>query len=127
MRGLLGADRLIACGPDKLHLKFGNVLRAFRPVGVCRRRQGKERRIDPALFLGTQIRLLSIWEGGCISVTGTRRLPYLASGPNWPDGFHSIASHNYHFIEQIGNCAAATRYDLHQIANSDRIMRFCEA
>jgi hypothetical protein len=34
MRGLLGADRLIACGPDELHLKLGNVLQAFRPVGV---------------------------------------------------------------------------------------------
>jgi hypothetical protein len=34
MRGLLGADRLIACLPGELHLKFGNVLRACRPVGV---------------------------------------------------------------------------------------------
>ena len=34
MRGLLGADRLIVCWPGKLHLKFGNVLRAFRPVRV---------------------------------------------------------------------------------------------
>jgi hypothetical protein len=34
MRGLLGADRLIACWPGELHLKIGNVLRAFRLVGV---------------------------------------------------------------------------------------------
>jgi hypothetical protein len=34
MRGLLGADRLIACWAGELHLKFGNVLWAFRPVGV---------------------------------------------------------------------------------------------
>ena len=34
MRGLLGTDRLIACFPGELPLKFGNVLRAFRPVGV---------------------------------------------------------------------------------------------
>ncbi len=34
MRGLLGADRLIACPPGELHLKFGNVLRGFWPVGV---------------------------------------------------------------------------------------------
>jgi hypothetical protein len=34
MRGLLDADRLIVCLPGELHLKFGNVLRAFRPVGV---------------------------------------------------------------------------------------------
>jgi hypothetical protein len=33
MRGLLGEDRLIVCPPGELHLKFGNVLRAFRPVG----------------------------------------------------------------------------------------------
>jgi hypothetical protein len=34
MKGLLGVDRLIACRPGELHLKFGNMLRAFRPVGV---------------------------------------------------------------------------------------------
>ena len=34
MKELLGADRLIACPPGELHLKFGNVLRALRPVGV---------------------------------------------------------------------------------------------
>jgi hypothetical protein len=34
MEGLLGADRLIACPPGGLPLKFGNVLRAFRLVGV---------------------------------------------------------------------------------------------
>lgn len=34
MKGLLGADWLIACWPGEMHLKFGNVLRAFRPVGV---------------------------------------------------------------------------------------------
>lgn len=34
MRGLLGADRLIVCSPGELPLKFGDVLRAFRPVGV---------------------------------------------------------------------------------------------
>ena len=34
MKGLLGADRLIACWPAELPLKFGNVLWAFRPVGV---------------------------------------------------------------------------------------------
>jgi hypothetical protein len=34
MKGLLGEGRLIACPPEELHLKFGNVLRAFRPVGV---------------------------------------------------------------------------------------------
>jgi hypothetical protein len=34
MRGLLGADRLIACPPEELHLRFGNVLRGFRLVGV---------------------------------------------------------------------------------------------
>jgi len=33
-KGLLGTDRLIACSPGELHLKFGNVLRAFLPVGV---------------------------------------------------------------------------------------------
>jgi hypothetical protein len=34
MKGLLGADWLIVCPPGELHLKFGNLLRAFRPVGV---------------------------------------------------------------------------------------------
>jgi hypothetical protein len=33
MRGLLRSDWLIACPPGELPLKFGNVLRAFRPVG----------------------------------------------------------------------------------------------
>ena len=33
LKGLLGADRLIACPPGELPLKFGNVLWAFRPVG----------------------------------------------------------------------------------------------
>lgn len=34
MKGLLGVDRLIVCPPGELHLKFGNVLRTFQPVGV---------------------------------------------------------------------------------------------
>jgi len=34
MKGLLGADRLIACSSRELHLNFGNVLWAFRPLGV---------------------------------------------------------------------------------------------
>jgi hypothetical protein len=33
MKGLLGANWLIACPPGELPLKFGNVLWAFRPVG----------------------------------------------------------------------------------------------
>ena len=33
VKGLLGTNRLIACPPGELPLKFGNVLWAFRPVG----------------------------------------------------------------------------------------------
>ena len=34
VQGLLGEDRLIVCSPGGLYLELGNVLRAFRPVGV---------------------------------------------------------------------------------------------
>jgi len=50
MKGLLGADRLIACLPGELHLKFSNVLRTFRPVGVYQGDKGKEHRISCAPF-----------------------------------------------------------------------------
>ena len=33
VKGLLGTNRLIACPPGELPLKFGNVLWAFRSVG----------------------------------------------------------------------------------------------
>ena len=50
MKGLLGADRLITCPPEELHLKFDNVLRAFRPVGGVAHGDKEERGRDPALF-----------------------------------------------------------------------------
>ena len=54
MKGLLGADRLIACLPGELHLKFSNVLRTFRPVGVYQGDKEKSTGSPALLFVETR-------------------------------------------------------------------------